>query len=115
MWSVGVTWLELMLATPHVFAISERQRILLEQALHLDKQPQVGALPTVHRLSSTEHGKLGDTDQQQSWRKTAVTLHLRVEVCLSPLASHQLTSFIFWCASGQPGFTSAAKSQHCLR
>ena len=53
MWSVGVTWLELLLATPHVFAISERQRILLEQALHLDKQPQVGAPPTVHRLSIT--------------------------------------------------------------
>jgi len=41
MWSVGITWLELIFGTPHVFGISERQRIMLNQALHLDRQPPV--------------------------------------------------------------------------
>ena len=41
MWSVGITWLEIIFGTPHVFSISQRQRIMLHQALHLDRQQPV--------------------------------------------------------------------------
>lgn len=44
MWSVGITWLELTLATPHVFQIGERTRALLHHHLHLEGQPPVRAL-----------------------------------------------------------------------
>jgi hypothetical protein len=44
LWSVGITWLELIFGTPHVFSISERMRVILHQALHLDQQPPVRTL-----------------------------------------------------------------------
>ncbi|CAD7695660.1 unnamed protein product [Ostreobium quekettii] len=35
MWSVGVTWLELILGTPHVFHLSARTQALLEQTIDM--------------------------------------------------------------------------------
>jgi len=43
MWSAGVTWLELVLATPHVFAPSARTRVRLFHQLRLGEQSQVRA------------------------------------------------------------------------
>ena len=42
MWSVGVVWLELLLATPHVFQIAPRTAALLQRHLHLHHKSQVG-------------------------------------------------------------------------
>ncbi len=42
MWSVGVTWLELILGTPHVFQLSARQRALLHHHLKLEDKSEVG-------------------------------------------------------------------------
>ena len=42
MWSVGVVWLELLLATPHVFQITPRTAALLQRHLHLHHKSQVG-------------------------------------------------------------------------
>ena len=39
MWSLGVVWLELVLATPHIFQISSRTASLLQRQLH--NKPQV--------------------------------------------------------------------------
>ncbi len=43
MWSAGVTWLELVLATPHVFAPSARTRARLFHQLRLGEQSQARA------------------------------------------------------------------------
>lgn len=54
MWSVGVVWLELLFATPHVFSVSERTRVLLEQALHLEQMSEVSVLQVpAHREGSS--------------------------------------------------------------
>ncbi len=37
LWSVGVVWLELILATPHVFSIPQRTQSLMRRALHLSQ------------------------------------------------------------------------------
>ena len=44
MWSVGVTWLELVLGTPHVFQLSARQRALLHHHLKLEDKSEVGPI-----------------------------------------------------------------------
>lgn len=41
LWSVGISWLEMILGTPHVFSITDRMKVILHQALHLDQKPQV--------------------------------------------------------------------------
>ena len=38
MWSLGVVWLELLLATPHVFQISPRTAAVLQRRLHHSSQ-----------------------------------------------------------------------------
>ena len=44
MWSLGVVWLELVVATPHVFQISPRTAALLERHLHHKSPVTVGLL-----------------------------------------------------------------------
>ena len=41
MWSVGVVWLEVLLATPHVFQVTPRTAALLQRHLHRMHKSQV--------------------------------------------------------------------------
>lgn len=44
MWSVGVVWLELIVGTPHVFAITHRTQAFLDTRLKLNQKSQVEVL-----------------------------------------------------------------------
>ena len=41
MWSLGVTWLELVMGTPHVFQVDHRTRVKLYHQLRMDAMPDV--------------------------------------------------------------------------
>ena len=65
MWSLGVVWLELVLATPHVFQISPRTAALLERHLHHKSPVAFGLLtapnccpPDLHHESPVTVGIL---------------------------------------------------------
>ena len=41
MWSLGVTWLELVMGTPHVFQVDPRTRVKLYHQLRMDAMSDV--------------------------------------------------------------------------
>lgn len=53
MWSVGVVWLELVLATPHVFSIPERMQSLMRHVLNLSQV--ITPSPSNELISALEH------------------------------------------------------------
>ena len=62
MWSVGVVWLELLLATPHVFQITPRTAALLQRHLHRHHKSQVSS-----NLNCTISKQSPGTLPPQSW------------------------------------------------
>ena len=41
MWSLGVTWLEIVMGTPHVFQVDPRTRAKLYHQLHMEAMSEV--------------------------------------------------------------------------
>ena len=41
MWSLGVTWLEVVMGTPHVFQVDPRTRVKLYHQLRMDAMSDV--------------------------------------------------------------------------
>ena len=64
MWSLGVTWLELVMGTPHVFQVDPRTRVKLYHQLRMDAMSDV-------RLSPLALHASGD---RNFYRSTSVTI-----------------------------------------